>query len=84
MRYYKMISDGYLLSIGSGGKSGEEITEKEYNDILNAIHNAPVAPDGYAYRLKTDLTWELYEMPVVVEEELTAEEALTIILGGET
>lgn len=83
MRYYKIISDDYLLSVGTGGKTGEEITEAEYDNIMAVVHNAPIAPDGYGYRLKADLTWEQYEMPVVVEEELTAEEALAIILGGE-
>jgi hypothetical protein len=27
-----------------------------------------VAPDGYYYRLTTDLKWELYELPIVKEE----------------
>lgn len=81
MRYYKIIDNGYLVQIGTGF-GGEEITAEEYHAIAEVISTVPTAPDGYSYRLKADLTWELYELPVV-EEELSAEEALAIILGGE-
>lgn len=81
MRYYKMIDNSYLIQIGMG-YGGEEITADEYRAIAEVISNVPTAPDGYSYRLKADLTWELYELPAV-EEELTADEALAIILGGE-
>ena len=81
MRYYKMIDNGYLVQIGTG-YGGEEITAEEYHAIAEVISAVPTAPDGYSYRLKADLTWELYELPAV-EEELTADEALAIILGGE-
>ena len=71
MRYYKMISDGYILSVGIG-LSGEEITESEYNTILEIIRNKPAAQDGYDYKLTNSLEWELYEMPQIeVEEEAT-------------
>lgn len=81
MRHYKVIDNGYVTMFGTG-YGGEEITAEEYSTIMEVIKSKPTAPDGYAYRLKADLTWELYELPVV-EEELTAEEALAIILGGE-
>lgn len=65
---------------------GNEITEAEYNRIKAIIDNRPTAPEGYGYRLTDALEWELYELPPVEEssEELTAEEALEIILGDET
>lgn len=73
MRYYKMFSEGSILSVGTGGNTGEEITEAEYNTILETIRNAPTAPDGYCYRLTDSLEWELYEMPVIeVEDEATS------------
>ena len=84
MRYYKIVNGDYLLAVGTGN-GGEEITEAEYNDIVDIIRSSPTAPEGYGYRLKSDLTRELYELPVIAEEtapELTAEEALDIILGG--
>ena len=83
MRYYKIIEDGYVLSIGTGS-GGSEITKEEYEDIISVIRSAPTAESGYQYRLKADLTWELAELPPVSEdEEISADEALKIILGGE-
>ena len=62
---------------------GNEITEAEYNRIKAIIDSRPAAPSGFAYRLTAELEWELYELPAVEEEEeLTAEEALDIIVGG--
>lgn len=61
---------------------GEEITETQYNEILSMLRNRPTAPDGFAYRLTKELEWELYEAPSEEEPELTADEALEIILGG--
>ena len=82
--YQKNIENGYIVSIVSGVSSGN-ITEDEYNEILTAIHSKPQAEPGYDYRLREDLTWELYELPEPPEpeeEELTAEEALGIMTGG--
>lgn len=81
MRYYKLTDNGCIVMIGTG-YGGLEITGEEYNTIQDTIKACPRADEGYAYRLKEDLTWELYEQPVV-EEELTSEEALAIILGGD-
>lgn len=85
MRYDKVIENGYIASCVccfNGNEADGNITKEEYENISNILLSAPTASDGHAYRLKADLTWELYELPVV-EEELTAEEALEIILGGE-
>lgn len=68
MRYYKIVSDGYILAIGTG-TGGKEITEAEYNTLMATIQNRPKAEPGWGYRLKTDLTWELVEVPIPVEEE---------------
>lgn len=82
MRYFKVSSGGYLLGVGTG-YGGEEISETEYTEITEIIHAKPAAPDGFCYRLKNDLTWERYELPAPnVDPELTAEEALDIIVGG--
>lgn len=82
MRCYKILDNNYILAIGTG-KGGEEITESRYNEILSILRNRPTAPDGFAYRLTKELEWELYELPPMEEPELTADEALDIILGGE-
>lgn len=63
--------------------NGKEITEAEYNNILEIIRQKPVAPDGYGYKLTDNLEWELYEIPTEeVDEEITDEEAFAIITGG--
>lgn len=76
MRYYKIIKNGYIISIGTGS-GGAEITESEYAEILAVIRNKPTPSDGYDYRLKADLTWEGYELPPTEPEPPTDEEALT-------
>ena len=68
MRTYKIIIDGYLVAVGSGS-GGTEITAEEYAELLNIIRTKPVASEGYEYRLKADLTWELYELPPVPAPE---------------
>ena len=84
MQYNKSIDSGYISGCGTGN-CGTEITESEYNAILEKIQTAPVAPDGYQYKLRADnLEWELVELPEPEpqDEELTDSEALDIILGG--
>lgn len=86
MRYYKLISDGYLLSIGKGGTQGEEITETEYYTILETIRNTPTAPDGYGYRLTAAMEREQYELsPEDLAETMTETEekaaAYDILMG---
>ena len=83
MRYYKMIIDSYLVAIGNGS-GGTEITADEYAELLNIIRTKPVASEGYDYRLKADLTWELYELPPmpIEDEEISDTEVLNIITGG--
>ena len=85
MRYYKQIKDNYIASIGTG-YDGDEITEQEYNEIMSAIQSCP-NEEGKGYRLCTDLTWEEYDLPPVVlsdDDELSADEAMDILLGGAT
>lgn len=79
--YWIQVINGYVTAIGTG-KGNEEITETQYNEILSILRNRPTAPDGFAYRLTRELEWELYELPHVEEPELSADEALDIILGG--
>ena len=81
MRYYKLIENGYLIAIGTGA-GGVEITEEEYNSILVHIRSCPEAPSGYGYRLKEDLTWELYELPIIPEnDEISSDELMSMIEG---
>ena len=81
MKYWKSVANGYIQSIGIGnGKT--QISESEYNEILNAFNNKPKATKDKIYRLKTDLTWEEYDVePIEVEDEPSAEEILDILTG---
>ena len=58
---------------GTYFRGNEEITEQEYNNILDIIHNKPIAPDGFEYRLTDNLEWELHEV-IIEETEATATE----------
>lgn len=79
--YYKIITNGYITVIGTGN-GGIEITEEEYSFLLDHIRNCPKAPEGYGYRLKEDLTWELYELPIIPEDdEISSDELMTMIEG---
>lgn len=84
MRYFKQLSDDYILAIGTG-PGNTEITETEYNEILSIIQNRPQA-EGKGYKLKVDLTWEEYDLPPELEpsddDEISDDEALLIITGG--
>ena len=86
MRFFKIIQNYSVTAIGTG-PGGTEITESEYNDIMAIIQSCPKA-EGKVYRLKTDLTWEEYDLPPVPEpsddDELSDAEALNILLGGAT
>lgn len=72
--FYKYIDDNFIIGVGIGA-GGEEITEKEYNNILEKINNRPEAPEGYSYRLTTAMEWELCEISKI---EPTTEEIIEI------
>lgn len=84
MKYYKQLSDNYIISVGTGS-GGTEITETEYNSILSTIQSRPIS-DTQGYRLRADLTWEAQDLPPAPEpsddDEISNEEALNILLGG--
>lgn len=83
MRFYKQIDGDYILAIGTGN-GNTEITESEYNEILTVIQNKPQATATTDYKLKTDLTWEAYEVEPVPELEPEPQEVLDILLGGDS
>lgn len=67
--YGKYINDSYIVGVGTGAGIGEEITEDEYNTILDKINNRPTAPEGFTYRLTTALEWELCKLPPIENNE---------------
>ena len=69
MVMYKMyVNDGYIISIAHGAANGN-ITEEEYRKIQEAMKNKPNAPSGYVYKLKTDLEWELCQLPLATNND---------------
>ena len=81
MRYYKLIENGTITAIGTGG-GGTEITEQEYNEIMSVIRQKPSRTETTDFRLLEDLTWEEYERPAdPVDDEIEDGEALDIITG---
>lgn len=80
--YYKIVSDQYIISVGTGSDMGEQIDEFEYLNILAAINSKPETDVGIDYRLKANLEWESFEVPIV-ESHISPEEALNIITGSE-
>lgn len=80
MFYYKRGSTYTASPVEIVG--AEAISQQEYKRVKAIVNQKPVPPEGYGYRLSADLTWELYELPQEADPELTAEEALDIIVGG--
>lgn len=96
MRYYAQYNDtGALLAIGTG-YGGEEITESEYNALLSEIREKAALVDKlYSGEITIDavpVDWrEEIQRRVderiaaegsAEEQDISAEEALEIILGG--
>lgn len=72
--YYRInAEDGYIHGVVKGvNAENANCTENEYNHIKSIIENTPIAPEGFYYRLKENLEWELCEMPII--EEMATEE----------
>lgn len=85
--YYKHVSDGYVANLQTISNASAEgnITEREYNAILDLIRSTPSAPEGYVYRLREDLEWELCEVAEIPDEpcEVYSEDALMEMTNAE-
>ena len=98
MRYYAQYNDaGVLLAIGTGN-GGTEITEAEYNTLLAEIrekaalveqlYNGEITIDDVPTKWQEEIQRRVNERiaaeGAAEEQDLSAEEALNIILGGES
>ena len=98
MRYYKMTdTDGKLTAIGTGS-GGTEITEAEYNALLSEIREkADLVDRLYGGEITIDevpADWQeeihrrvderIAAEGSAEEQDISAEEALDILLGGAT
>lgn len=60
--------DGYIHGVVEGvSQAHSNCTEEEYNHIKGILEDSPSAPDGFYYRLKENLEWELCEMATIEE-----------------
>lgn len=97
VRYYAQYTDtGKLLAIGTG-PGGTEITESEYNALLSEIREKAALVDKlYSGEITIDdvpTDWQeeiqrrvddrIAAEGAAAEQDIPAEEALNIILGGE-
>ena len=98
MRYYAQYNDtGKLLAIGTGN-GGTEITEAEYNALLSEIREkADLVDKLYSGEITIDevpADWQeeiqrrvderIAAEGSAEEQDISAEEALDILLGGAT
>ena len=98
MRYYVQYNDsGALLAIGTG-YGGTEITEAEYNALLseirekaafvNKLYSGEIAIDAVPAEWQEEIQRRVDERIAAEveaeEQDISAEEALDILLGGAT
>lgn len=98
MRYYAQYNDsGKLIAIGTGN-GGTEITEEEYNAILSEIHekadlvnklyNGEITiddvPADWQEEVQRRVDERIAAEASAEEQDISAEEALDILLGGAT
>lgn len=98
MRYYAQYNDtGKLVAIGTG-YGGVEITEAEYNallaeirekaDLVNQLYSGEITIDDVPSEWQEEIQRRVDERiaaeGLAEEQDISAEEALDIILGGAT
>lgn len=98
MRYYAQYNDtGKLIAIGTGN-GGTEITESEYNALLSEIREKAALVDKlYSGEITIDavpVDWQeeiqrrvderIAAEGSAEEQDISADEALNILLGGTT
>ena len=97
MKYFAQYENGILTAIGTGN-GGTEITEAEYNALLTEIrekaalveqlYNGEITIDDVPTEWQEEIQRRVNERiateGTAEEQDLSAEEALNIILGGES
>ena len=97
MKYYKIENDNNIVAIGTG-LGGTEITEAEYNALLSEIREkADLVDKLYSGEITIDAVpadWQeeiqrrvderIAAEGTAEEQDIPAEEALNILLGGAT
>lgn len=98
MRYYAQYNDsGALIAIGTG-YGGSEITESEYNRLLAEIREKAAlvdklysgeitladVPEAWREEIQRRVDERIADEGSAEEQDISAEEALDILLGGAT
>ena len=98
MRYFKKSNDcGMIIFIGTG-PGGTEITEAEYTallteirekaDLVNKLYSGEIAiddvPTEWREEIQRRVDERIAEEGKAEEQDISAEEALDILLGGAT
>ena len=98
MRYYAQYNESNtLIAIGTG-YGGTEITESEYNALLseirektslvNQLYNGEITiddvPEGWQEEIQRRVDERIAAEGIAEEQDISAEEALDILLGGAT
>ena len=95
MKYFAQYENGILTAIGTGN-GGTEITEAEYNDLLSEIREKAAlvdklysgeitiedVPTDWQEEIQRRVDERISAEGAAEEQEISAEEALDIILGG--
>ena len=97
MRYYQQLNEeNSLIAIGTG-PGGTEITEAEYTallteirakaDLVNQLYNGEITidavPTDWQEEIQRRVDERIEQQGTLAEQDISAEKALDIILGGE-
>ena len=97
MRYFALYDNRCLIAIGTGS-GGTEITESEYNALLaeirekaalvDKLYNGEITiadvPTDWQEEIQRRVDERVAAEGVAEEQDISAEEALDILLGGAT
>ena len=97
MRFFAQYNSGKLIAVGTGN-GGEEITEAEYNTLLseirekaalvNRLYSGEITIDAVPADWQEEIQRRVDERIAAEgsaeEQDISAEEALEILLGGAT
>lgn len=97
MKYFAQYENGILTAIGTGA-GGVEITESEYNALLSEIREKAAlvdklytgeitiadVPTEWQEEIQRRVDERIAADGAAAEQDIPADEALNIILGGET
>ena len=98
MRYYAQYNDTRKLIIIGTGYGGTEITESEYNallseirekaDLVDKLYSGEITiaevPTGWQEEIQRRVDERIAAEGIAEEQDISAEEALDILLGGAT